>query len=101
MPTAGNYWKNLEKWFEHYLKSKILILKSEDLFENSQATMKKVYNFLGIDPGFCHKVSYEKVNARNYSHQKVSEKSKRTLVDYFRPFILALEENLEIKTDWC
>ncbi len=44
----GNYAVQLRHWFRHVDRSRFLILKSEDLFQDPEPTMQKVFSFLGL-----------------------------------------------------
>lgn len=50
--TRGFYYSQLQNWLEHYDLSEMLILKSEDMFENPKSTLAKVYHFLGVEEVF-------------------------------------------------
>jgi len=46
--SKGLYFKQLSNWLKHYKKEELLILKSEDLFENPKKELKKMYQYLGL-----------------------------------------------------
>ena len=56
----GRYAAQLERYRKYFSKDQMLILINRDLRENTLATLQKVSEFLGIDPGFWANVSLEK-----------------------------------------
>ncbi len=46
---AGLYHYQIKNWLKEFPKSQILIIKSEDFFENPKEVHLKVLNFLGVD----------------------------------------------------
>jgi len=46
--NTGFYYKHLSNWLKHYRKEELLILKSEDFFNNPKDELKKVYQFLEL-----------------------------------------------------
>lgn len=48
--ARGHYAEQLERWLERYPRERLLVLRSEDLFEDPASTYAKVLTFLGLDP---------------------------------------------------
>jgi len=46
------YAMQLERYLEHFPREQLLVITAEDLRDDRRATMRTVYGFLGIDPGF-------------------------------------------------
>lgn len=44
------YWKQIALYLEHYPSSRILVIAMEDLAEESAATLRRVCEFLDVDP---------------------------------------------------
>ncbi len=42
------YYQNLQPWLEHFRLEDMLILKSEDFFQDTKQELKKVYDYLGL-----------------------------------------------------
>lgn len=83
MLGRGLYEIQLRQYYKHFDKSQFLILKSQDLDVNREATMRKVYDFLGV-PYQALSVS-ERVHVRNYTEQLPTGLETR-LYDFYRPY---------------
>ncbi|MFB6278194.1 MAG: sulfotransferase [Salinibacter sp.] len=46
----GLYAERLEAWYEHFSSEQFLILLSADLWQRPQATLRRIFRFLGVDP---------------------------------------------------
>jgi hypothetical protein len=46
--TRGRYGEQLARWFEHFDRSRFLILRSENLFAHPDSTFDEVVRFLGV-----------------------------------------------------
>lgn len=95
MLGRGLFEVQLRQWFRYFERSQFLILKSQDLDSNREATMKKVYDFLGVP--YRPLVLSEKVHVRNYTKPMPSELEAR-LYDFYRPYNKRLERLLG--PDW-
>jgi len=47
------YWTQISAYLPHYARSRILVIAMEDLAEDRRATMRKVFEFLEVDPDFA------------------------------------------------
>ena len=92
----GQYIDHLSKWMEIFPKRQFLILKSEDLFANPEATVNQVFQFLGVETYQLQEYS----NQNKGKYPSVSQSVRKTLSDYFLPFNQQLEEYLDIKFNW-
>lgn len=78
--SRGIYVNQLERWFSHFPKDQILILKNEDFLENINQTMEMVTTFLGVktfdfgDGGNLNVGNYPKMNSQ--MRKKLTEKFK-------------------------
>jgi hypothetical protein len=54
--ARGDYAPQLERWFNAFPREQFLVLRSEDLFEQPEATFAHVTGFLGIDD--CDGISF-------------------------------------------
>ncbi|MGF1491695.1 MAG: sulfotransferase domain-containing protein [Microcoleaceae cyanobacterium] len=82
--SKGIYIKQLEKWLEFFSKEQILILKSEDFFENPPITFAQVLEFLGLQKQAL--TDYTAYNTREKSDSSLSESTRRYLVSHFEPY---------------
>ncbi|RCJ32533.1 hypothetical protein A6769_27760 [Nostoc punctiforme NIES-2108] len=75
----GLYFYFLEKWMAIFPREQFLILRSEDLYNQTDKTMKQVYEFLGISNYSLS--GYPKVNSGSYS--KTNNELRQKLSDFF------------------
>ncbi len=84
----------LEQWLKVFPRKQLLILRSEDLFTNTQDTMSKVFNFLEIG-------EFPKKNYKAYNSGGKYIQSKESLIqqmkDFFEPHNRKLENLIGIK----
>ena len=79
----GMYEIQLRTWFRYFGRSQFLVLKSQDLDVNREATLKRVYEFLGV-PYVTLNIQ-EKVHVRNYT-RALPKEIERRLYDFYRPY---------------
>lgn len=48
----GLYVEQLENYWKYFEKDQVLVLSSEELFENPQATVRQVFEYLSVDPEY-------------------------------------------------
>ncbi|HHT9137186.1 MAG TPA: sulfotransferase family protein [Candidatus Wunengus sp. YC60] len=94
--SRGIYVEQLQRLHQYFKKEHILIIKSEDFFKDSQATIEKVLQFLGL-PGW-QPTDFKKVNVGSY--QKMDPAVRSRLLDYFEPHNHRLYEYLGINFGW-
>jgi tetratricopeptide (TPR) repeat protein len=92
----GLYVYFLQKWLNLFSKEQILILKSEDLFEDTQTAMHRVFQFLGLPDR--HLKEYKKYNSGLYS--SIDENIYQKLSSFFADSNVKLEELLAQKFNW-
>ena len=46
----SRYALQIEQYLEHFAREQLLVVTSEDLRESRDATMRRVYEFIGVDP---------------------------------------------------
>lgn len=94
--SRGLYARQLRNWFEHHDRSRFLVLRSEDLFADPAATMKKVYAFLGAPdfPGLRAKP------LNKGSKEQMEPALRARMEDYFAAPNRELESLLGQKFDW-
>ena len=92
----GLYYKQLSNWSKHFNIEEMLILKSEDFFENTETELKKVYNYLNVSKIFPKDLLPK--NARSYN--KISTSEYQKYYPYFKEDQLKLKELLGNKFFW-
>jgi hypothetical protein len=94
---AGIYIKHLKRWMKFFPKNQFLIIKSEDLFENTTDTYNKVLEFLGLP---YHELSnYKKFRERQYD-EKLDPILRKKLSEFYLPYNEQLYEFLNENFDW-
>jgi hypothetical protein len=98
--SRGVYVDRLLRWTEHFDKEQMLVLKSEDLFENPQQTLKRVLTFLDL-PEWNPEVSglERKRNAGEYE-EEMDPATRRRLQEYFEPHNQRLYDFLGTDFGW-
>ncbi|MDT9341225.1 tetratricopeptide repeat protein [Trichodesmium erythraeum 21-75] len=86
----------LKKWINLFPKEQLLILKSEDMYENPAGTTKKAFDFLGL-PNY-QLLEYKKYFPGYYAPIDASLRCQ--IAELFQPHNQKLEESLGIKFNW-
>jgi hypothetical protein len=96
----GIYVDHLLRWRRFFSAEQMLVLKSEDLFERPQDTLKLTLEFLDL-PGWEPEALalQDKRNKGNYE-QKIDPTIRRRLEDYFEPHNRRLYEFLGVDFGW-
>ena len=81
----------LQQWLKVFPREQLLILRSEDLFTNTQDTMSQVFNFLEV--GQFPKRNYKTYNSGGKYHQ-LQESLIKQMQDFFEPHNEKLERLL-------
>ncbi len=92
----GIYLNQIKFWFRYFPKEQILILKSEDFFDHPPDILKKIFKFLEIPNWRLFK--YNKWKKANY--QKMDDKTRNWLINYYKPYNKRLYEFLGINFNW-
>jgi hypothetical protein len=82
------YYRNLTPYFEHYSREQILILAAEELQHDRSATMRRVFEFIGVDPLFqspgferqWHRTEEKFTKQRTFYNLLLSRKWMHTLI---------------------
>ncbi|USR90714.1 sulfotransferase domain-containing protein [Phormidium yuhuli AB48] len=77
----GEYLNQLQRWWAHFPKQQLLILHSDDLYQQPQATLNRMLTFLNLPE--LPLTQFPTLNSGNYSH--VSESIQQQLRERFRP----------------
>lgn len=92
----SRYAEHLERWLTFYDRSQMLIVKSEDLFEQPGETMERILDFVGLAPS--PNVSLRHIHATPPT--SLSNGDRLWLEEYFEPHNRHLENLLGEKFDW-
>jgi hypothetical protein len=96
--SRGLYKKQLENYFKIFPKGQILIIKSENFFENPNEILNRVFEFVGVDTSF----KVNDLSPRNVAKSKTDAPSDvyEYLRNYFKPHNEALYELIGENYDW-
>lgn len=79
----GLYAKQLKNWLKFYPKEQLLIIISEDFFENTQECMNRIYTFLNLKP-FKNEKLWARFKGSN--ELKLNPETKTFLEEFYRPY---------------
>lgn len=48
----GFYAEHLSRWFDHFDRARFLLLRSEDFYSDTSATLGQILTFVGVDPAW-------------------------------------------------
>ena len=94
--ARGVYVDQLKRWFEHFPREQILVLQSEDFFDNPEKIFLQALHFLGLPD---HKLTaYEKFNANG--DEPIPNSIRRYLTNYFKPHNERLYKLIGTEFSW-
>jgi len=96
--SRGLYQQQLDRFLQFFPQQNILVLCSEDLFSNPELTLRRVFEFVEVDPGFKVKDLTPSNVASNRS--KIAPSVYEYLDRYFQPHNEALYEFLGYRLNW-
>ena len=79
----GLYLEQLNRYWKNFGKDNVLILGFNDLVNDTENTLKKVTDFLGVEDLGWSFLNTEPRNTRNYS-EPITEGDKQLLEDFYR-----------------
>jgi len=94
--SRGLYARHTARYLEHFDREKLLVVKSEDLFENTQKTYERVLDFLGLSS-----YSLERAEPQNQaSYDRCRIPAEDQLRKRFRPHNEKLYDLIGKRMDW-
>ena len=103
---SSRYAEHLLRWAEFFPREKILVLKSEDFFDNPRQTLKSVFSFLGLPEWELQALETprepkkrDKRNVGRYE-EEMDPATRRRLEEYFEPHNQRLYEFLGVDFEW-
>jgi len=96
----------LKRWYKYFSKEQIMIIKSEDFFENPCKVTDEIFEFLGLSPYDVkakHCLKMEDLNMQSLKVQKYTELSKETinlLKNYYKPYNQQLYQLIGRDLEW-
>lgn len=92
----GRYAEQLQRWFDHFPRERLLILKSEDFFHNPEAGVQRTLDFLNLPP--WHPTTYKVHNPGDYDDMPPETRAR--LSAYFAPHNHRLYDLLGEDVGW-
>jgi hypothetical protein len=94
----GLYKIQLSRYFEHFSREQLLILSSESFFANPAASLKRVFEFVGVDPDY----HIGDLTPRNVADNRseIGQEVYAYLESFFRPHNRALYEYIGEDYGW-
>lgn len=90
------YIKFIRQWLNIFPREQLLVLKSEDLYEDPVYTYQKTLQFFNLPEHNLRE--YNKHNPNHYPEMDTA--TRNYLVGYFKPYNRLLSEYLKIDFDW-
>jgi hypothetical protein len=98
--SRSRYAEHLLRWSEYFPREQMLVLKSEDFFDNPRQTLKTVLEFLGLPEWEPEPSKLEnKRNAGRYE-DNMDPATRRRLEEYFEPHNRRLYEHFGTDFGW-
>lgn len=97
--ARGRYLEQLERYFAHFPRERVLVLTAEALFADPAAVMARLCGFLGLDPGLG-RVDFKAMNV-GANREAVDPGVRAALDGYFAPLNRALEAALGRELGWA
>lgn len=88
------YW--MKEWLQLFPKEQVLVLRSEDLYNEPALVTQQVFDFLELP--LCNISSFTHTNKGDYN--VLDSSLRQRLSDYFKPHNQKLENFLDMKFDW-
>jgi hypothetical protein len=95
--TRGKYLAQLRRWQKHFSPDRLLVLESGSFFKQTAEVYQRVLEFLGV-PSW-RPDEFGKHFAGGYK-AKMSDATRRRLIDYFAPHNQQLYAHLGTRFDW-
>lgn len=96
--SRGEYMTQIENWLEHFPASQLLVLPSEELYSDTQATFDKVCTFLGLPT--IEMPTRKTFNATWRTKDDVPDDARELLAPHFAEHNARLEQFLNRKLGW-
>ena len=94
--TRGYYAEQLIRWFTYFPEEQFLIITNDELIDDPQKTMNKVFSFLGM-----YHYNIKNANDQKFSkYPPMKEKTRKFLKHHFKSYNEDLEKMLNRKFPW-
>ncbi|MFC2062047.1 sulfotransferase domain-containing protein [Elusimicrobiota bacterium] len=96
--SRGKYAEQIIDWYKYFPEEQLLIIKSEDFYENPQKQLNNIHAFLGLKEWSLKE--FKKYNFAKDKYTGMDEVLKERLNEYFRPFNRKLYSLLKRDFGW-
>ncbi len=93
----GMYVEQLEHLFGYYPREQVLILESEKMYADPQASCDQAFEFLGLPP---HPIDSGRVHNKTKSKTEVDDETRERMAKFFAPYNRRLEQLLGRQFEW-
>jgi len=93
---TGKYYEHLKNWLDMFPKNQLLIIQSEDFFDNTKNIFRQVQDFLDLP-------YYDLGHYRPHweiKHQPMKDNLRKSLKEYFEPYNSKLYKYLGTDFQW-
>jgi hypothetical protein len=94
----GRYFEHISKWLKYFKKDQFLILTTEELNQDPQKTMNKIFDYLQLSSFNIKIISKSKKGT--YKDQ-MDDKTRKDLIEYFKPYNENLYKFMNKDFGWC
>lgn len=94
--SRGLYAEQLKRWFSHFQREQFLIIKTEEMKQDTRSTMNEVERFLGLD---ATTTEFE-IRPSSVDYKSMLAETRDRLVKFFEPHNRELCDLLEKDFDW-
>jgi len=95
--SRGIYIDQLKNWHQYFKEKQLLVIRSEDFFNNTAMTMTRIFCFLGVNQ--CNHRSYKVFNQQNYE-STLNQNTRVKLNEFYKPHNERLYEYLGVDYGW-
>ena len=96
--ARGLYWQQIQQYLKFFKREQILIINSDDFFQQTPQVLNRIFEFLAIDPDYA----IADLQAKNIGSKKehVSSEVYQRLSEYYRQPNEALFNGIGERFDW-
>ena len=98
--SRGVYVDQLKEWRRYFDEEQLLVLKSEDFFEDPTDTMSIVYDFLGLPPWETENLRGNSPAQHKGRYKQLDSATRQHLEKYFQPHNQKLYDYLGVDFGW-
>lgn len=97
--ARGRYAEQLERWFEHFPREQLLVLRSEDVFADAGRTLARITRHIGAgEPEGATPPAYQRRNKGDYDD--MSSEMRARLIEHYAPHNERLAELIGDDLRW-